>query len=144
MWAMQDLSVRGFDSAQRGLGIWPSRGFLSKTHSLSMCSDKLYSYTACPIRCRPCNQLEELCGPCPGCESFLCAIKLSQALYLKVSSNVMEEATLNMGSLIQRPWGACLLCPSNTLHAHGHGARGRDHHGSLCTLPFPRQYSLGI
>lgn len=88
-------------SAEGGLGTWPSRGFLSETHSLSMCSDKLCSYVTCPIKYRPCNQPEELCGPCPGCESFLWAVKLTQGLHLKVSSNVIEGATLTMGRLIQ-------------------------------------------
>lgn len=87
-------------SAEGGLGTWPSKGFLSETHSLSVCSDKLCSYATCPIRYKPYNQPEELCGPCSGCESFPYAVRLTQALHIKVSLNVMEEATLNMGSLI--------------------------------------------
>lgn len=98
-------------SAEGSLGTWSSRGFLSEAHSLSVCSDKLCMYKTCPIRYRPCNQPEALCGPCPGCESFPCAVKLTQALHLKLLSNVMEEATLNMGSLIHETPGGLSPVP---------------------------------
>lgn len=71
-----------------------------------MCSDKRCRYVTYPIRYRPCNQPEDLCWPCRRCESFLCAVKLTQVPHLKVSSNVME------GALFMRPQGMCLLCPS--------------------------------
>lgn len=87
-----------------------------KTHSLSVlheiCPDKQCRYVTFPIRYRPCSQPEELCWPCQKCESFLCAVKLTQVLHLKVSSNVMEGTTLNTEALFMRPQGTYLLCPS--------------------------------
>lgn len=99
-----------------------------------------HTHPLCPVKCALTNRAA-VCQEqdpatdlksCPGCERFLCAVKLTQALHLNVPSNVMEEAALKKESLIHGTPGDHVSCVlANTLCAHGLWARSQDYCGNL-------------